>query len=297
MVNKDTQDYFSRSALAEKLGVTLKELTQVLIDSGWLRHDEQAVSRKEKHKEWQLTEKGKFEGGTYRESKKYGPYIVWPATVLSHRAITQLLESRISATLIGRHYDMSARIVNRLMAEIGWLKSYAKGWQLTSLGEAQGGLQKHDQQSGIPYVVWPRSLLDDKYFSHQVHTYQVKPSVTKINIDGTSHYRTLDGRYLPSIQDAMIANWLYLHGLSYSYHRELALSTEKTIQTDFYLPDSRIYILYNGAVSGPNELSHQLSRQALAEEYQLKVIELSLSDIDTLDQVLPKALLRWDIEC
>lgn len=312
MAEQGTQKHFSRSALAEKLGVTLKELTQVLIDSGWLLHNESAAKSKghdqsskagARH-EWQLTEKGRFEGGIYKESKKFGQYIVWPESVLSHPAITQLLDSRISATSIGRHYDISPRIVNRLLAELGWLQSYAKGWQLTAIGESYGGIQKHDKQSGVPYVVWPRTLLADSYFSGEVARYDAQTGMTSseaVEIDADYQYISIDGRHMLSIQEVKIANWLYLHGLLYAYRRELALgpdnNSDKTIITDFYLPKSFVHVFYQGVVAGPDDLNRQLSRQELAKEYKLSVIELTDDDIEQLDHVLPRALLQWDIEC
>lgn len=72
--NNDQDDFLSRSALAEKLGVSLKELTQHMIDAGWIVQE---------GKQWQLTAKGEFEGGIYRDSHKYGRYIVWPASVVN----------------------------------------------------------------------------------------------------------------------------------------------------------------------------------------------------------------------
>lgn len=60
------------SKLAQKLGIKTNELTEQLVNSGFLE------VRNGKHF---ITTKGKEVGGEFRMSPKYGPYFLWPETL------------------------------------------------------------------------------------------------------------------------------------------------------------------------------------------------------------------------
>lgn len=287
--------HLSRSALAEKLGLSLKELTQLMIESGWLLHNDSA----EKGKEWQLTAKGEFEGGVYRESKKFGQYIVWPESVVNHPAITEVQACDVSASSLAKTFHVSAKIMNRLLAEMAWLQPYAKGWQLSELGRKNGGVQTAHEETGVPYVLWPRSLVEHPALIQQVALYLGKnkhgEASKAIEIDGNPHYLSLDGRYLRSRFELMVANYLYISGLSYAYCREYYLSKQQSLLSDFYLPKSNVHIHFQRQDISPSELSQQLSRQQLAGEHSLKVVEVTPEDQGKLEQVLSKALLQLGV--
>ncbi|MFT5420581.1 MAG: hypothetical protein ACI9D5_001331 [Candidatus Endobugula sp.] len=290
MTKAASTHYLSRSALAEKLAVSLKELTQLLIESGWLIHNDNA----EKGKEWKLSAKGEFEGGIYRESKKFGTYIVWPESVIAHPAITGIKDSLVSATSIGKYYTLSAKMINRLLAEMGWLSHYAKGWKVTELGALNGGVQASNKATGVPYVSWQRSLLTQPSFEKQVKSYQGLELESAL-IDGKSHFLSLDGRYIASIAEVVIANYLYIAGLAYAYRRTITLSIDDFILSDFYLPKVNVHIHFQVVDIPPSELSQQLARQISSKKYHLNIIELSLADTSHLDQVLAKALLELGV--
>lgn len=283
----DHTHYLSRSALAEKLGVTLKELTQLMIESGWLAHNDAA----EKGKEWVLTAKGEFEGGMYRDSKKFGQYIVWPETVVDHPAITGIKDTLISASTIAKQADISAKMINRLLAEMGWITSYAKGWKVTDLGQTNGGVQVTNDETGVPYAMWSRALLEHQGLLEQIQHYKGE-AVTEVSINNALHFLSLDGRYIASKPELLIANWLYLSGVSYAYQRSVHISPSETVFSDFYLPKYAIHIHFQAINIAPSELAQQLERQALSEKHHIKVIQISAEDTNNLDQVLSKALLQ-----
>ncbi len=286
--NKNT--YLSRSALAEKLGITLKELTQSMIESGWLLHNDKA----EKGKDWQLTAKGEFEGGTYRESKKFGKYIVWPESVVSHPAISAIQYSRISASTIAKSHGLSAKIINRLLAEMAWLSPYAKGWKLTPLGQANGGLQETNQDTGAPYVLWERSLLENKVLKQQADAYKGSELQAE-TIAGEECFLSLDGRYIFSKAELLIANWLYVAGFHYAYRRHIYLSKTQSVLSDFYLPKYNVHLHFQAVDIAPSDLMQQLERQQLSKEYKITVIEITLEETKNIDQVLSKAFLQIGI--
>ena len=285
--NEDKRDYLSRSALADKLGVPLKELTQVMIEAGWIS---------QQGKDWLLTSKGEFEGGIYKHSKKYGQYIIWPETIFSHAVITELGEKHISATVIAKHYGLSARMVNRLLAEMGFIHAFAKGWQLTPLGLSNGGLQQQDKDSGVPYTMWPKSFLDHVMIRQHFNCYQgVSEALECVTIADQPHYLALDGHYFPSIELLKVANWLYIVGISYAYRRQLMVADDEYLLSDFYLPSMALHIHYNSHQVSPEGLSKQLARQQQVKDYQIYSVELLHTDIDNIDSVLSKALLTRGI--
>jgi len=301
-MTNDKKKYLSRSALAEKLSVTLKELTQTMIESGWI---------KQQGKEWLLTAKGEFEGGIYRESKKFGQYIAWPESVLSHPAIAPVSEALLTSTALGKAYSLSGKTVNRLLASLGWVYAIAKGWQLTELGKAYGGKQQHSEQTGIPYVVWKRSLLNSleleqyiqRYLGHSdkskdgtiVSAAMLSDSAITVGDERLEQYLSLNGCYIASNEELVIANWLYVQGLSYAYKRIVTLPSVGTMVSDFYLPNENVHIHYNATDVEPSELAEQLERQSVAKTYQLRRVELTHADLTQLDNTLPKMLLQWDI--
>ncbi len=294
--------YLSRSALAEKLGVTLKELTQLLIESGWLVHNEKA----EKGKEWTLTAKGEFEGGIFRESKKFGQYIVWPESVLSHPAITGLTESLISATQIAKHFStssqvVSAKLVNKLLADLGWLSAFAKGWQVTEQGSQQGGVQDTYQETGVPYVMWSRALLDSPILVKHIRCYQGDLDLIPHHVfDDVHYYQTLNGSFVHHLSELVIANTLYLANIPYAYQRDVSVNKELSLRANFYLPNfsfsnKAISIFFNDNNVQADRLAEQLRRSELIQTHKLPAIELNPSDIENIDQVLSKALIHLGV--
>ena len=299
-MNKTTDStnvsYLSRSALAEKLGVTLKELTQLMIESGWLLHNEAA----KKGKEWQLTAKGEFEGGTYRESKKFGQYIVWPESVMQHPAISPVVESLMNATHVAKAFSLSAKVINRILADMAWISPYAKGWKLTELGQANGGVQESNKDTGVSYVMWQRNIVEHMGLQHYIQRYQGDAENTSA-IHEQPHYVTLSGHHVVSKAELQIANYLYLFGFQFAYQRTVflpqpvATSVADHILSDFYLPKVNVHIHYQAQDISPPQLATQLERQALAKTYQLNIIELSVDDIAHLDQVLSRKLLQLGV--
>jgi phosphatidylserine/phosphatidylglycerophosphate/cardiolipin synthase-like enzyme len=65
-------DKLTTSKLAQRLGIKTNELTEKLVQSGFLE------ARDGKH---YITAKGKENGGEFRMSPKFGPYFLWPESL------------------------------------------------------------------------------------------------------------------------------------------------------------------------------------------------------------------------
>lgn len=64
----------------------------------------------------------------------------------------------LSSSKLSRHFGVSAVKVNLILAELGWVERYVKGWVPTDHGNALGA-NVRELRNGIPYVVWPESIL------------------------------------------------------------------------------------------------------------------------------------------
>ncbi len=285
MSNLDPQ-FYSRSALAEKLDMTLKELTQLMLKGGWISEATNGL---------ELTAKGEFEGGKYRESNKYGKYIVWPESVLEHALLRGVTESTVTVSQLLKGTNLPPRLFNRLLTELGWMSPFSKGWKLTDLGKKQKGEQYENDSSGLPYVKWPRDLLTNPTVKHALELMLVSDNTSPKVSSDLAQFKTLNGLLVDNIGQVKIANWLYLLGFNASYQREFLSGDQKPITPDFYLPDYSVVIEYWDESLQASELSDNLSKQAFYSAIELKIIEINHQQLEDLDQVLSKELLHLGV--
>lgn len=307
--SNDNKDVYSRSSLAKDLGVSLKELTQVMIDSGWLRH----VDTAESEERWVLTAKGEFEGGVYKDSSKFGRYIAWPSTVLNHPAIVELSRSQLSASAVAKHYNVSAKTINRLFADIGWIVASDKGWLATPAGQQQGACQTTSDTTGIPYVVWQRNILEHPMLNRHVGIYTANEQyLITVNLShqktvvsqnktvlATSHraYQTLNGLVVTNKADLLLANYLHIYGIRFTYQRVIeGPSKQKDGQgaifvPDFFLSDSSVCLVIERSHIPPEALAEQIGCESGLKQLEYRILALNESDIEAIETVLPKRLL------
>lgn len=285
MSTTDTQ-FYSRSALAEKLKLSLKELTQLMLIGGWIVESDKGL---------ELSAKGEFEGGKYRQSNKYGQYIVWPESIVEHALLRNIDDTAVTISQLLKQTHLPPRLFNRLLAELGWISPFSKGWKATQQGRLQGGEQYEDDSSGMPYVKWPRDLLsNDNVISALNILSGLAVSNQTLNNDLQS-IKTLSGVLVKSIGQARIANWLYLLGFNASYQREFIIDTKQSVKPDFYLPKHRLVIDYWDESLKTAQLSLNLSKQEFYSSLEFKVIEINHQQLEDLDQVLSKELLHLGI--
>lgn len=268
----------STSALAKKLGKTSRQMFAELEALGWIiREDEQ----------WKLTAKGTFEGGDYRESKRFGTYVIWPATVIQHRALVNPDSQLLSATALGKQLGFSAIQVNRVFNELGWIEPHIKGWRLTKIGTHVGGRQAEDARSGVPYVLWPESVAEHPALQQVVISLSA-PETTDEKIC------CLDGHWVASAPMQQIDNWLYCAGVVHACGRRLP--TDEEAYCDFYIPSAHLYIEYWDDQGSAGYLTQKMRRKELYQRYDLRMIELSADDLSEIDDVLARHLLKLGID-
>jgi len=286
----------STTALSKYLGISSKELFAHLLELGLLSKE---------GKSWILTSDGKEKGGAYKESQQYGKYIVWPEDI--HIEIPQTTSNGdsaklITATAIGRKFELSADKVNFILSELGWVNKRLKGWVITDQGKKQGGIQAEDKNSGIPYVRWPESITDSKSLNETIDHLKGTGSTQTTNEKEEvgfrdkfeAKHRSTDGHFVRSKAEMIIDNWLYMAEIVHAYERKLPI--EEDVYSDFYIPTGKVYIEYWGYENDPKYQLRKQKKIELYKKYGFNLIELQDKEVQNLDDVLPKLLLKYGVQ-
>ena len=287
----------STTALAKVYDVPPKELFTHLVGLGYILKQDDG---------WTLTELGVNNGGEVKESSQYGQYIVWPEDIdLNNKesADTKL----ITSTAIGKSFDLSANKMNFILSELGWVQKSLKGWVITEQGKKQGGVQSEDKKSGIPYVRWPESIIDSTSLNETIgHVKGVEKSPSPETIKTTNEesvefrekfeakHRSADGHMVRSKAEMLIDNWLYMAEIVHAYERKLPI--EEDVYCDFYIPTGKVYIEYWGYENDSKYLARKKKKIELYNKYGFNLIELQDKEVQNLDDVLPRLLLKYGVQ-
>jgi hypothetical protein len=286
--------HISTTALSKKFNITSKEMFLLLLNHGLIER---------KGDVWSLTNEGVKRGGRFVESKQYGKYISWPED-LALGVIPG--DKLITSTVVGKHYNLSANKINFLLSELGWVYKGIKGWITTPQGVRQGGIQDEDKKSGIPYVRWPESILENKILLSSVEQLSGKSSADE-HVKGETpteeagfrekfeaKHRATDGHFVRSKAEMLIDNWLYMAEIVHAYERKLPV--EEDVYCDFYIPTGKVYIEYWGYDNDPRYTKRKEIKKEIYEKYGFNLIELYDEDVQNLDDILPRMLLRHGVQ-
>jgi len=284
----------STTALSKKIGISSQELFLEFEKVGWITSNRT------------LTIEGKSLGASYKEMKKDGKlhkYVVWPENIdlnLSYNQSTSL----ITATKIGNSFKLSAQKINYIFSEIGWAKKgdLNKGWITTTQGLKKGAIQSEDPKSGIPFIRWPESIIKSKILISTIEDLKGtnKSEKSSINIEilefrdkFPAKHRSTDGHLTRSKAEMLICNWLYMFEVVHAYERKLPI--EEEVYSDFYIPTGKVYIEYWGYENDSKYLHRKKIKQDIYQKYNLNLIELEDKDIQNLDDILPRLLLKFGV--
>ena len=234
--------HISTTVLSKKLGISSRDLFAEFEKLDWITADRN------------LTVDGFSVGGIYKEITKEGEtirYIAWPEDI--QLGITPQKTKLVTATQIGKSFDLSPLKTNYLLAEIGWAKKgeLNKGWLATDHGLAIGAVQAEDAKSGVPYIRWPEEITNNKSL---VSTVADLKGNAETNISGSdltafrerfpTKYRATDAHMTRSKAEVLIDNWLYLFEVAHAYERKLPI--DEDVYSGFYIPHGKVYIEYFG---------------------------------------------------
>ncbi len=222
----------------------------------------------------------------------------------------------LTSTKIGDRFGLSSRKVNLLLSELGWIERFVKGWVPTTQGISRGASRREIRETGVPYVVWPASILENRVLLESVRELEVAPEPVASKSDVLvpeapppsdpgadfrarfpATLRTQDGHFVRSRAEVMIDNWLYTQGIVHAYERRLPLDEAETVYCDFYLPGKRVYVEYWGMEKDPRYAERKAKKIAVYARHGFQLVELTDDDIANLDEALPRKLLKFGIEC
>jgi len=286
----------STTKLAKKLSLPKNKLDEILLAAKYVEKSDDGFT---------LTELGKEKGGELTTDSRYGTYIVWKEDIeLPNKTITQG-KNFVSATVIGKKYNISARKINMILSELGWIEKYLKGWTISNLGMNNGGVQKENSNNGIPYVEWTEEIFENKAFKEVIKEVlgdasedtQKKVNESKANDFRTkfeAKHRATDGHFVRSKAEMLIDNWLYMAEIVHAYERRLPI--EEEVYCHFYIPTGKVYIEFWGLENDPKYIERKKIKKAIYEKYNFKLIELTDEEVFNLDDVLPKMLLKFGVQ-
>jgi hypothetical protein len=290
-----TIKYFSTTATAKRLSLEPRVLFAKLQEVNYI------VRQSEK---WTLTAKGKLAGGRIKSSIKLGDYIEWPEnfdlTQLPVHQSPDIPIELISSTKVGKGFGISTNKLNYLFSELGWVNKSLKGWVATDQGLKQGAVQSEDTRSGAPYVRWPETIAQSSLLLSSIS--DIRGSDSSSPFDGSANapmkgqatHRTTDGHFVGSKAEILIDNWLYMAEIVHAYKRKLPI--EENVYCDFYIPTAKVYIEYWGCDNDPKYIARKQKKLAIYKKYNFKLIELCDSDVQNLDDILPRLLLKFGVQ-
>lgn len=162
----------------------------------------------------------------------------------------------------------------------------------------------------MPYVVWPVAIAANAILVENVD--DTKGTATRAPDQGgpgkatdaaaaaafrgkfEASYRATDGHYVRSRAELAIDNWLYMSGLVHAYERKLPV--EEEVYCDFYIPGGKVYIEYWGLEGDQKYDERKQKKLKLYEKYDYNLIQLTDEDIFSLDDVMPRKLLKFGIK-
>lgn len=291
----------SSTALAKSKGMTTKAMFELLTTAGYLSNSDGKSS---------LTKEGQAIGGEVVNSKRFGEYIVWPDDIHLGEAPAAIAKQRlITATAIGKQFELSANKMNYILSELGWVNKSIKGWVVTDHGKKLGGIQSEDHKSGVPYVRWPEAIVKVKALQNSVGEVKGtdKPEEpTQVATNSThkedvsfrekfpAKHRSADGHMVRSKAEMLVDNWLYMAEIVHAYERKLPI--EEDVYCDFYIPTGKVYIEYWGYENDQKYLARKEKKISIYEKYGFKLIQLKDEDVLNLDDILPRMLLKHGIQ-
>ena len=210
MENTTKQKYLSSTNLAKEMNISTKEMFERLLRSNWIDRV---------NDEWILTEKGREKGGQVRKMGNR-EWIAWPESVKDDQELQEINsnDKLLSTTVLAKKFGVSRFRMNPILSELGWVEKDRKGWISTKLGKSLGGVQFENNKTGIPYVRWPESILENKRLLETINEVKEGSSDTTIQSNDekgfrekfVAQHRTTDGHYVRSRAEMLIDNWLYM---------------------------------------------------------------------------------------
>lgn len=232
-------------------------------------------------------------------------YVVTPQPTTSHDTNNTTLTS----TLLGEHFNLEAKHINRVLLDIGWIEKEGNGWKPSELGEKLKAQKQTYFKNGNSYIVWHKDICKSRILQNAISEFRSieveLPPITKISsmpeeaADKTKGFRerfpppirASDGHMVRSRAEAMIDGFLYGNRIVHAY--EPLVPVKQEMYCDFYLPECGIYIEYWGLESDPKYKAKKEKKLEIYRQNDLRLIEIKDEHIANLDDYLMGQLVKF----
>lgn len=213
-----------------------------------------------------------------------------------------------NATALGKHFDLNAKQINRVLLELGWIEKEEDGWRPTVQGEKLKA-QRQLFKKKTPFVVWHPDICKSRILQNAVReilAIEVAPVVVpKIQSPQEEEadkpegfrekfpptIRASDGHMVRSRGEAMIDAFFYEKRIVHAYER--LVPVEDTMYCDFYLPDLNLYIEFWGMESNPKYKERKTKKLEIYRRNSLNLLEVKDEHINNLDDFLTAQLVKF----
>ncbi len=164
-----------------------------------------------------------------------------------------------------------------------------------------------EAQNGSPYVIWDKSILNNKSLIDSVNVatgsnYEEDNSASQDNYLGIDEfrqkyeakYRTQDGHRVRSKAEAMIDDYLYRNGIAHAYERRLP-GIDEDVLSDFYILKGNVFIEFWGMEENEKYAERKKKKLEIYAREGFNLIEMKDSDIQSIDDVLPRKLKKYGV--
>ncbi|MBE0515152.1 restriction endonuclease [Sulfurimonas sp.] len=96
----------------------------------------------------------------------------------------------LKATAIGKHFNLSARQMNKIFEKLRWAIKDGENWKITRLGTTNGGKQEFDKVNKVEIIVWDSKIKENIFLKEEIikESKNIKKQIPKE--DKTNLYKT-----------------------------------------------------------------------------------------------------------
>ncbi len=76
---------------------------------------------------------------------------------------------RMNVTNIAKHFDISARELNKIFEELGWIYKKDRWWLATELGKEKGAHEYYDIKRKTKYIKWKPDIKNNMQLINRIH--------------------------------------------------------------------------------------------------------------------------------
>jgi len=90
-------------------------------------------------------------------------------------------EETMNATNIAKHFNISAKELNKIFEELGWIYKRDRWWLATELGEEKGAKEYYDVKRKTKYIKWNPDIKNNMQLTNKIHNMRTNQNSPREN--------------------------------------------------------------------------------------------------------------------